>query len=47
MNEKKKAAEAIDRQYKSTLDRDRKDTPEARADPWQNLRGADNPKAKR
>jgi len=45
---KKKDAEAIDRQYKSTLDRTRKaktDTPVT--DPWQSMRGPDDSKTKR
>ncbi len=46
-SEKKKAAEAIDRQYKSTLERTRKDTPAVRADPWQSIRGPDDSKPKR
>jgi opacity protein-like surface antigen len=49
-DQKKKDAEAIDRQYKSTLDRVKKNAPttETRAaDPWQNMRGADDSKTKR
>ncbi len=46
--QKKRDAEAIDRQYKSTLDRTRKETTETRAnDPWSNMRGTDNSKTKR
>ena len=37
--QKKKDAEDIDRQYKSTLDNTRKETTEPRTDPWQNMRG--------
>jgi hypothetical protein len=49
-DQKKKDAEAIDRQYKSTLERVKKNAPttETRAaDPWQNMRGADDSKTKR
>jgi hypothetical protein len=45
--QKIKDAEAIDKQYKSTL---RKTDPAAtsvRVDPWQNMRGADDSKPKR
>ena len=45
--QKIKDAEAIDKQYKSTL---RKTDPAAtsvRVDPWQNMRGTDDSKAKR
>lgn len=48
-DEKKKDALAIDKQYKGTLDRTR--TPgtaaQSPADPWQNMRGADEAKTKR
>ena len=48
--QKKKEADANDKQYKSTLDRTRKNggASEVRAnDPWQNMRGADDGKTKR
>jgi len=45
--QKKKDAEAIDKQYKSTLDKTRQETTAPRADPWSNMRGADDSKAKR
>ena len=45
--EKKKAAEKVDQQYRSTLDRTRKDASEVRVDPWSNMRGTDNSKTKR
>jgi hypothetical protein len=44
--EKKKAAEAIDQQYKATLKRTEKTDAPVRVDPWQNMRGTDNSKAK-
>jgi hypothetical protein len=46
-DQKKRDADAIDRQYKSTLDRTRKNTTETRADPWSNMRGNDDSKTKR
>ncbi len=45
--EKKKAADKIDQQYRAAIERTRKDASETRADPWQNMRGADESKAKR
>jgi hypothetical protein len=46
--QKKKDAEEADKQYKSTMERTRKDAVETRAsDPWQNMRGADDSKTKR
>ena len=46
--QKKKDAEAIDRQYKSTLDKTNRNAVETRpADPWQNMRGTDDSKTKR
>jgi hypothetical protein len=47
--QRKKDAEAIDKQYKATLERTRKETPtETRAaDPWSYMRGADDAKTKR
>jgi hypothetical protein len=45
---RRKDDEAIDKQYKSTLERTRKDTIETRAtDPWSNMRGSDDSKTKR
>jgi len=40
-------AEAIDKQYRSALDRTRKEATEVRVDPWSNMRGPDNSKTKR
>ena len=37
--EKKREAEAVDRQYKSTLQRMKQDTTTVRSDPWANMRG--------
>jgi hypothetical protein len=45
--QKKLDAEEIDKKYKSTLDKTRKDTAATRADPWSNMRGADDSKTKR
>ncbi len=45
--QKKVDAEEIDKKYKSTLDKTRKDTAATRADPWSNMRGADDSKTKR
>ncbi len=44
--QKKREAEALDRQYKSTLERtNRQDVAPARTDPWANMRGTtDTPK---
>jgi hypothetical protein len=43
--QKKREAEALDRQYKSTLERTKSDTAPARTDPWANMRGTtDTPK---
>jgi hypothetical protein len=44
--EKKKDAEAIDRQYNATLKRIGKEDAPARVDPWQNMRGTDASKPK-
>ena len=44
---KKRDAEAIDRQYKSTLDNTRTGNKAPRTDPWSNMRGAADPKTKR
>jgi hypothetical protein len=47
-DERRKDGEEIDRQYKSTLQRTRKDATETRAtDPWQSMRGTDDSKTKR
>jgi N-methylhydantoinase B/oxoprolinase/acetone carboxylase alpha subunit len=45
--QKKLDAEAIDKRYKSTLEKTRQSTTPARADPWSNMRGADDSKTKR
>ncbi len=45
--QKKLEAEAVDKRYKSTLDKTRQNTTATRADPWSNLRGADDSKTKR
>ncbi len=46
--QKKKDAASVDLQYKATLRRTNQDvTAPARADPWQNMRGADDSKTKR
>ena len=45
---RQKDSAAIDQQYKATLQRTRKNTPEAGpTDPWQSMRGADDSKTKR
>ena len=44
---KKKDAEAIDKRYQSALEKTRKQSTEPRADPWSNMRGADDSKTKR
>ena len=45
--QKVKEREEVDKQYKSTLQRTRQDTTATRADPWSNMRGADDSKTKR
>jgi hypothetical protein len=45
--QKKKDAEEIDKRYKSTLDKTRQETTAVKTDPWSNMRGADDSKAKR
>ncbi len=45
--DKQKEAEAIDKRYKSTLDKTRQNATTNRADPWSNMRGADDSKTKR
>ena len=45
--QKKLEAESVDKRYKSTLDKTRQDTTATRVDPWSNIRGADDSKAKR
>ncbi len=45
--QKKLDAEAIDKRYKSTLDKTRQGTTATRVDPWSNIRGADDSKTKR
>lgn len=43
----KSTADAVDRQYRATIERTRKANGEAKADPWSNMRGADTSKTKR
>jgi len=43
----KSVADAVDRQYKATLERTRKEAKETRVDPWSNMRGSDTSKPKR
>ena len=38
--DKKQQAEALDKQYKRTLEQTRKDSEATRTDPWANMRGA-------
>ena len=45
--QKKLEAEAVDKRYKSTLDKTRQNTTATRVDPWSNIRGADDSKTKR
>jgi hypothetical protein len=45
--ERRKDDAAIDRQYKATLQRTRKDSAATPSDPWANMRGADDSKTKR
>jgi len=45
--ERRKDDAAIDKQYKATLQRTRKDAVVAPSDPWANIRGADDSKTKR
>lgn len=45
--QKLKEREEIDKRYKSTLEKTRQETTTTRADPWSNMRGANEPKAKR
>ena len=42
--EKKQQAEALDRQYKRTLDQTRKEVETPRNDPWANMRGSNDNK---
>jgi hypothetical protein len=41
---KKRDADQIDAQYRSTLDRTRKDVAPVKSDPWSNMRGDDGKK---
>jgi hypothetical protein len=43
----KSVADAVDRQYKATLERTRKEAKETRVDPWSNMRSSDTSKPKR
>ena len=45
--QKKKDAEAVDKQYKSMMKNTDQAAAPVRVDPWQNMRGADDSKAKR
>ena len=42
--EKKKQVEAIDKQYKRTIDQTRKEVDAPRSDPWANMRGSNDGK---
>ena len=44
---KKLDAEAIDKEYKATLEKTRQNTAPVRVDPWSNMRGADDSKTRR
>ena len=45
--QKVKDREEVDKRYKSTLEKTRQETTTTRADPWSNMRGANETKAKR
>jgi hypothetical protein len=45
--QKKKDADAIDRQYSRALDKTRKANTDPKVDPWSNMRGADDSKTKK
>jgi hypothetical protein len=45
--QRRKDDAAVDKQYKATLQRTRKDAVVAPSDPWANMRGADDSKTKR
>lgn len=45
--DKARDAVAIDKQYKQTIERTKKEAAAPPADPWQNLRASDDAKAKR
>jgi hypothetical protein len=45
--QKKKDAEALDKQYRSTIKNTGTTATTVRADPWQNMRGPDDSKTKR
>jgi hypothetical protein len=47
LNQRRKDDAAVDRQYKATLQRTRKDEAVTRSDPWANMRGSDDSKTKR
>jgi hypothetical protein len=40
--EKKQQTEALDKQYKRTIDQTRKEVDAPRNDPWANMRGSNN-----
>ncbi len=44
---KQNEMDAVDRQYRSTVNRLRGDAPADKTDPWSNMRGTEQPKAKR
>ncbi len=44
---RKSVADAVERQYRATLDRTAKPAAEARADPWSNMRDPEPAKPKR
>ena len=45
--QKRKDSEEVDKRYKATMERTRQNTTAPRADPWSNMRGADDSKTKR
>jgi len=47
MENKKKDAEALDKQYQSILERTSKNAEPVKIDPWSNMRAPDDPKAKK
>jgi hypothetical protein len=42
--QRKREADAVDKQYKSTLERTKTDTAPVRTDPWASVRGTETPK---
>ena len=45
--QKLKDRDEIDKQYRATMEKTRQETTTTRADPWSNMRGADDSKSKR